>query len=193
MLVSFVGSPLSGKTTTAAALFAKYKEDGIPCDFLAEQARLYIAKKRYSDCIQPHEPVTLTDFDQCKIYERQLQAEHAMKFACGPEVIVVSDSCALNSLLYLQQETIESPNYFQSFAQAGELYDLVFLAHPIISYGSELDPNRIHSHEERMKIHSLIEERFAKYAPNVKLVPLLGRPVERLADAMRIIGEKYRG
>jgi len=46
MFVGFVGSPLSGKTTVAAKVFAKLKKAGMPVEFIPEQSRFYIAQAR---------------------------------------------------------------------------------------------------------------------------------------------------
>ena len=49
MYVNFIGAPCSGKTTSAAKLFAELKEMGLEVEFVSEYARLYIAKKRIAN------------------------------------------------------------------------------------------------------------------------------------------------
>ncbi len=185
MIVSFIGCPASGKTTTAAMLFAELKKLGISAEFICEEARIHIASIRYEQGLSPSDPVHLTDRDQQEIMEAQWQSEEVLSTVCGPSVVVVSDSSALNSLLYMSPARRDS----QEVQDLLEVYrcDLVFYTPPLATVTHGLDPNRVHSQSESLRIDSLIPEILAKYVPGLIPIRLEGDPGERLQKALLII------
>jgi len=140
MLVSIVGSPSSGKTTTAAKAFAWLKDRSMLAEFITEQARLYIVQKRF----ETKQPITLLDEDQVKIMERQLHVETVMKEAVDKDTFVISDSSALNALLYMTPEALQDPWVKTMTRTAKALYDRVYYAEPLPIF-VEGDSNRLHS------------------------------------------------
>jgi nicotinamide riboside kinase len=154
MLVGMVGSPCSGKTTTAAKLFAELKDLGLPTDYVAEQARFYIANKRF---LQRKggggEDISLTDEDQLAIARQQFRHELVMS---DPRTILITDSSVLNSLLYMSEEFRKSEDV-QSLAKAAAArYDLLFICHPV-KRPDGIDPNRIHDETLSLQIHDRID------------------------------------
>lgn len=116
MLVGFIGSPLSGKTTIAAQAFAELKKMGIPnVEFLSEQARQYIATAKY---YFPYKN-TLDDNDQTNIYCAQRKLEVVLSSSVGHHGVVVCDSLALNSLFYM------SPMFREQFFHNYNIKDLI--------------------------------------------------------------------
>jgi len=194
MRVSFIGCPCSGKTTTAMMVVAQLKEAGISCEFIAEQARVYIAEKRYLDRLKPEQSLVLTDFDQTSIMERQLRMEKIMSSVTGPSMIVVSDSSPLNSLLYMSEDYRDKvPAAILEEAIQGS--DLVFYAPPV-SGSNGFDPNRVHDQEQSLKVDGSIPSILEKFAPsvNAKAIALSGDPTCRLSQVFEaIINKRFGG
>lgn len=164
MKVSFIGCPSSGKTTLAFKLYAALKERGAACEFLQEQARLYIAMRRVALGAGPDSRLVLADAEQRTIMERQLRWESTMTSACGPNVLLVTDSSPLNSMLYMPLSLREECRGLASLAvQAG---NIVFYCAPV-SASDAVDPNRIHTAEEAHRVDQQIMPVLADYAPFV--------------------------
>lgn len=186
MLVSFVGSPCSGKTTTAAMLFAALKEQGNPCEFITEQARSYIAELRYKGQIPPSAPVKLTDEDQIAIMLRQLHLDTAFRYSVG-DGVVIADSSPLNALLYMTPECRERVK--EHTEEAVNQTDLVLFS-PAVHYAPfGADPNRVHTMEQSHEIEKSIYAVFNQFCPLIfpKVVPLRGTPSTRHSQALRAI------
>lgn len=182
MLVSFVGSPCSGKTTTAASVFAELKASGLPAEFVGEHARLYIAQAKCK-AMDYNVPFELTDEDQRKIFINQYDIERTMTRVCGPEVVVISDSCPLNSLLYMNDLNVfVQPEAY--IAEVANSLELIFVCDPV-KPATSIDPNRIHDEEQSKAIHAKIEPMLAKWAPHIKTVPLFGPNSARVGTVLR--------
>lgn len=194
MLVGFVGSPCSGKTTVASKLFAELKDMGLPTDYVAEQARFYIANKRF---VQKKsgggETVVLTDEDQLAIARQQFRHELVMS---DPRTILITDSSVLNSLLYMSEDFRSSTEVKELAEAAFPRYDLLFVCHPV-RRPDGTDPNRIHDEETSLKIHDAMWDVFAKtvsperweaFRPGRHLV---GPSRTRLQDCMSATLEKW--
>lgn len=155
MIVNFIGSPRSGKTTTASRVFSNLKEAGFNCEYIPEQARFYIASKRNDLKLKPSDTLKLTDNDQLVIMEKQFNTQNIMLKACGSDSIVITDSSPLNSLLYM------SPNV-QQFKQVQDLIkeidkqnNVYFYCEPVKWIGG-MDPNRVHTEKESLEIDKSI-------------------------------------
>lgn len=187
MLINFIGSPSSGKTTVAAMTFARLKEVGVPCEFVAEQARAYIAELRVRQKLEPSSPLKLWEHDQLEILSRQVAVERTMSLAVGDEAVVISDSSPLNSLLYMSEESREKVGSVAR--EGGDQADLIFHCSPvpIIEYGS--DPCRVHSVEEWGRINAAIAEVMARYAPEAwrRAVPLSSDPQRRFSEVVAAV------
>jgi len=162
--VSFIGCPSSGKTTLAFKLYAALKERGLPCEFLQEQARLYIAMRRVALGAGPDSRLVLADSEQRTIMERQLRWEDTMASACGPNVLLVTDSSPLNSMLYMPDQLREECRELASMAVKPG--NIVFYCVPV-PMPDGVDPNRIHNATESHRIDQQIMPVLAEYAPFV--------------------------
>lgn len=157
---------------------ARLKQAGIPCEFIVEQARVYIAEKRFEKKLRPEDKLILTDVDQNKIMMNQIHMEHIMDKATGPDMIVISDSSPLNSLFYMTEEgrrTCQDLGMIEKISS--HLPDLIFYAAPIRGL-SLFDPNRIHNEEESLAVDNQILPVLKAYIPSVvdKVIPLGGGP-----------------
>ena len=170
MIVNFIGSPNSGKTTTAAMVFANLKENGITCEFLVEEARLYIAKQKY---IRNSQDLVLFDLDQELILEQQLEKLKYFKYSSSS--IIILDSSPINSLFYMTKEAREDCNVKQQIEECLSLIDLVFYC-PTISTSANTDQNRLHTLKECLEIDKLIPEVLTTYCKGIeeKLIYLDG-------------------
>ena len=170
MLFGFIGSPCSGKTTTAVAVFSMLKNMGFACELVLEQARLYIANLRYQQNLDPEEPVILTDSDQIRIMEKQNQIEKTLIKSCGPSVIIVSDSSSLNSLAYMSAECRDSEIVQKLIPNALKNYTFSFYSTPIQSPAKapkQFDPNRIHDESSSKNIDLTLLELLQKIEPKI--------------------------
>ncbi len=157
MYVRFVGAPISGKTTVAARVFAELKNTGQPnVEFVVEQARLFIAERKYGLMDDAH--IVLTDEDQLSIMHRQIEIEEVMGNSVGEEGIMVTDSSFYNSLWYMSPEAqaraFEDPRVKLHLETYNEK-SLVFLCSPL-PVMSSIDKNRLHSAKDSRSIHDII-------------------------------------
>src|ERR1700677_2459612 len=140
MLVNFVGSPSSGKTSSAALLFSELKDLGFPCEFITEFARIYIAKKRYNDS---QTKVVLSDLDQSEIFKNQFELENIM-LGSSNDPLILTDSSVWNSVLYMtpdfREEFKKSELCQKAIDRHAKISPLVFLSYPV-NFSSN-DPNR---------------------------------------------------
>jgi predicted ATPase len=181
MLISFIGAPCSGKTTSAARLFADLKDLGYPAEFVAEAARLYIAKKKnhYGDT-----SFSLSDVDQLMILSLQKSAEETMNHRGS---LVVTDSSVFNTLLYLSDESQEDPKVREDISSAKKRYDLIFRCPPVKA-STECDPNRVHSFEESLGLNNRLTEICSRY--EIHPILLGGTTRQRVSTAMEhVLGE----
>jgi len=190
MKINFIGSPCSGKTTTAAMVFADLKELGISCEFVVEQARLYIANKRYtqSKLKITNNSITLTDQDQLQILKNQIQIENIFQISCDEETILICDSSPFNSLFYMTNQTRSQESTQNTIQEIITNADVIFYAPPV-DRSYEIDVNRIHDENQSKQIDILIPEIMKQVAPEVwnKVIPLTGNPKERLRQVTSVI------
>lgn len=188
MRIGFIGCPSSWKTTTATSIFVALKEMAVPCEYVPEYARLYIAEVQ-ARCGR----VKLFDEDQQKIIRVQAKWESVVWRSTSEQrsgVVCVSDSSPWNSLLYLSDpEVAERESGVLAAREAVLPYDLAFWAQPPEAGKSVLDPNRIHDDAESRVIHERVA---GVVAPHVRLVPLRGALTFRVATALTMIDAKLR-
>lgn len=180
MLIAFTGAPCSGKTTTAARVFADLKDAGYPAEFLPEFARTYIAYRRLKGDTSP-----LTDNDQVNIMQQQSEAEGMMALS-SPDSIVVADSAALNALLYMSPELRNLPHMQENARHAVARYGLVFRCHPVRP-GSMYDPNRVHDFNQSLAIDAQVEPLLKEYG--LPIIPLGGPQHHRATRAYGLVLE----
>ena len=192
MILSLLGSPRSGKTTVAARVFSNLKEASFGCEFIPEQARLYIAEKRVNNNLKPSDSLTLSDQDQVNIMAKQFLYQQLMLKACGDGAIIVTDSSPLNALLYMSEDSKNTNTVKELVAQTLQLETLYFYCAPVEWLGG-LDPNRIHSREQSLAIDSNI---ITTIYPLLKTTPLtlIGEPENRwrfaTSEILRVLMSK---
>lgn len=186
MLISFIGSPASGKTTTAALVFAKLKEYGLTSEFLVEQARIYITEKRLAN---PDKQLVLTDDDQLKILANQIKLENLFHSACPSTTYIITDSSAINTLMYLTPTTQQV--VAEVVKQAASKYKLVFYCQPITQLVKIIDENRVHTEEESQILDSHLKTLLNNFK-DLNVTTLFGNPHERAAKAItKILESQY--
>ncbi len=187
-LIGFLGLPASGKTTTAAQVFGKMKSFGTLVEYVPEQARRFIAERR-----KDGGRVTLSQEDQVGIMTLQLEEEERFLINADDKEhtsIVLTDSCAFNSMLYMDQETLRSPEVIALVQRALNQYDLIFSCYPT-SGPVPSDPYRLHSKEES----KALEGKFASVLDfvekqDVEVVSLIGILQTRFNDAFTVSMER---
>jgi len=169
MVVNFIGPPCSSKTTTAALIFAQLKEKGIVCEFLVEEARHYIANKKWAS---KQSEVVLSDNDQVQIFKDQLQKLKIVKYS-SPNSIVLLDSSPLNSLFYMSDAALSTFGD-KWILETLSLVDLFFYS-PSVGFTGN-DPNRIHTAQQISLIEDKIDDVLRGYCDPIfpKLLPLSG-------------------
>src|ERR1700722_12892778 len=172
MIISFIGSPSSGKTSNASLLFSELKQTGIPAEFLSEFARIYISKKRIET---KSKSIILTDQDQLNILREQMDLEDVLLGLDLEEMLIVTDSSPFNSLLYMTpgfREDFKKTDLCKKLIERNvKLNPLTFLSYPV---SSSKDPNRIHSADFSLEIHNSIKDVLKDFLEINTLNPLLG-------------------
>lgn len=163
MKVGFIGCPSSGKTTLAAMLFARLKDDGLVVEFLAEEARRYIAMKK----MEPGE-FCLTKEDQIAIMNDQINMEWVFNHKQVKENILISDSSWANAFGYMDYDKLSDVPSVSGNTRI-QPYDVLFYTPPIPYVGS-IDPNRVHSYEQAVLVDSRLKKLVFGYG--VEGVPL---------------------
>lgn len=156
MLIGFLGAPISGKTTTAARLFAGLKDDGEVAEFLPEQARAFIARKRYEALKRGVEVEPLTDSDQRDILYRQYMMEKIFTTS-SPTSTIITDCAAFLALLYMTPKMRTDADVLAKAKASAASFDLLFRCHPV-KPGELYDPNRAHSFEQSQAIDAQLDD-----------------------------------
>jgi nicotinamide riboside kinase len=194
MLVGFMGTPSSGKTTCASKLFSFLKEKAsLQTELIVEQARWYIANFKVENNLPYNEKIVLSDIDQLKIMERQYLVESILKKGTDPKAIIISDSCIFNAGLYISDEFYDKGiiDYFKSVLKH---YDVLFYCHPIELKELPQDSNRIHNIDEINKANiralNLLEK--LSEGNTIKIHNLLGTLSldERFRQSLNLVLEK---
>lgn len=184
MIVALLGSPCSGKTTTAAKAFVALKEQGVIAEFITEQARWYIAEKRWNLKLKPQDRLELDETDQLAIMEKQFNAEQILKSSSTSSTVVISDSSALNALLYMTDAMTKSAAVNNLVEACLKAYDLVYYCKPL-SFFPLGDANRLHDQafalEADKKIPALVDRL------GIRLADTIETPWERDNFALNIL------
>jgi len=181
MLIGLLGSPASGKTTLAAALFSELKNQGHAVEFFPEYAREYIMKKRYRN-----KTSELTQVDQSVIYDEQRTIEENYKLM-SPNSTTITDGSTLNSYFYGLESDI-------SLKEELGRYDIVFFCRGI---GKEtVDDNRVHDLDFSKQMDTRIaNELFGAIDGNEelksKIHALWGTREQRLDMAINFFKDTY--
>jgi hypothetical protein len=186
MNVGFVGAPCSGKTTTAAFLFAQMKKDAVTAEFVSEYARYHIARQRW---LRDLKQVVLSDEDQYKIMQKQWEVAEAMHHSVGRTGVVISDASPLGALSYMSERGRNSDTAYNLLQKANASTDLLFFAYPFEGYEVH-DPNRIHTVEQARVIHNEIPDLLARFSPGVPVIHLYGDILARQGTALRAIYDR---
>jgi hypothetical protein len=184
MLIGFIGAPCTGKTTTAARLFAELKELGFPAEFVAERARRYIAKRRKAWATGTPSGFVpdLSDVDQILIADDQQIEEDIMN---EKGMLCVTDSCAVNAILYMANKPETEAN-IEWFKRKAERYDVVFVCGALSSYrvADKCDPNRVHTLDESQVLADKIDSVVLPYFTDKQIVRLFGNPQQCAQTAL---------
>src|SRR5690606_16964767 len=161
LLIGFVGSPYSGKTTTAALLFAELKKCGIQAEYLPEYARDRIREMKDLGV-----PVVLDDAAQWAIRDIQEKLERRHLANNGEGAITITDGSTANSFFYGGSDSLE---------REVVRYDLLFFSRNIQSRTGK-DDNRIHDLDFSREMEKKIVEELSALCPVVRsrVVELFG-------------------
>lgn len=175
-------------------VFAQLKEVGLQCEFVTEQARLYIAKKRFSESLHPEDKLVLTDEDQIKIMKQQMEIEFLMSRVIGEDQLLITDSSPLNSLLYMTDDLRKTPEVQDLAIKAACQTDIAFYAPPVTNTNYQIDPNRVHTIQQSLLIDKTIANIMRECGVWENMIQLVGEPQQRLSQATKvIIGKKLTG
>jgi predicted ATPase len=186
MFVGFIGAPNSGKTTIAARVFAELKQNGqSDVEFIAEEARRYIAEQKANKTY-----VGLTNEDQAAIFVRQARLEQMMVNVTGEHGIVISDSCALNSLWYM------SPPNREAYLRAHTGYQEWLKRNSILFFASAVgifsipDSLRVHTPQQSKEVEKVIVETIRNEASLNFITPVSGTIDHKVSKVLERIYER---
>lgn len=184
MLIQFLGCPSSGKTTTASGVFFQLKKHGFNSEFITEQARCFIAKKK-ANLGKGEVGLRLTGSDQISIFDMQKELEdNFVKSLENTDGIIVADSSCINTLLYLSDEEIDKLNIVNSLKNRFSNMDVKFYYCKPTSIRENNDPNRLHSTKESQILDERLQYVLGKYFPELKVCVVQGDPVSRVDQVM---------
>jgi AAA domain-containing protein len=179
--IGFVGSPFSGKTTTAAHVFAELKRLGHPVEFLPEHAREHIRNRRKEAHIQGTKEVPMGDDDQMRICRGQYDAEHDIMNFSGDSVILISDGSTVNASFYTERELFDAEKLLSQ-------YDILFFSRNVERAGDGVDGNRVHDADFSKLVDAHMKQFFSIRVP-ANVVELSGGVDDRVAKALSAIAE----
>ena len=208
MLVSFLGSPCSGKTTTASGLFTKLKESGMAAEWLPEYARIHIIRKRVK-CMDNETSFAMDDDDQLAIFRNQVDMETMFERSMA-EVrgsIVVEDTSSLNALLYMERQRDASgrpvgiPRKWEDPALKKAVLEHLQVSNILFLYSKKVDmpiylgcadPNRVHTDAQSKEIEDLVPE-LIRYFGIDSYSLLVGSMETRLSRAHECVCSRLQG
>jgi hypothetical protein len=178
-LIGFVGSPYSGKTTTAALLFGELKKAGIQVEYLPEYARDRIREmKDFNHSIRLDESMQ----QYIRDIQEKLESRHLKHNGDG--AITITDGSTANSFFYGGSDNLE--------AEIGR-YDILFFSRNI-EERSATDDNRVHDIEFSKQMENKVLASLNMVCPLLKtnIVELNGDIDTRLHKAMYTISKLAR-
>lgn len=188
MLIGFVGVPGSGKSTVAAAVFSELKKMGLVTEFIPEQARWYIAKYRFDKGLAPTDPVQLKDTDQLEIMLQQLEVEENLLAGSNFADVLITDSSAVNSLLYMSPTAQQSAFESEYTEWSENQYDLLILCRPVPDFvDHEKDPNRIHTQQQAEDLANWVEPTLEEWFPSIPVKIVAGSIEERVEQVLETV------
>ena len=107
MRINFFAGPGTGKSTTAAWIFAELKKRGVSVEYVTEYVKAWAYQKR-----------EVKQFDQVYLFAKQHHAEY--QFLSHGVDHIVTDSPTFQSVIYAQKFT---PELAPALAQMCEVYD----------------------------------------------------------------------
>jgi len=178
MKIGFIGSPYSGKTTTAAMLFARLKREGVSAEYMPEYARSVIRTIKNATGLDPDE------HDQMAIMWGQREGEDSHVRGTDYDHIVITDGSTVNSLFYMPPDFVKMKGESSSPMVQANRYDLLFYCEPVFSDRSS-DQGRIHDKGFSEAMDGSIKRSGVLEHSNV--VSLDGTPEGRLEQAHRAL------
>jgi hypothetical protein len=171
-------------------LFASLKEKGLTVEFIPEQARYYIATERLRQGLG--EKLELNSSDQLSIMRQQNYFEDLMLKSSGDASIVITDSSALNAMLYLEEKYWNFDDVQAALQVCRWNLGVVFRCDPVFSkgYGAQ-DPNRIHNVREAIEVHKRLPGIIEKHIPGHRVVSLFGNTEFRCRVAVSEVMIRY--
>jgi hypothetical protein len=113
---------------------------------------------------------------------QQINVEKLIATACGPDVLIICDSSALNALLYMSEECLAHPDTQDMIKATANHYDILFYCTPIPALSTGFDPNRVHSQAQGLEIDARIPKIMERFAPEQVITPLFGNDAEKRRD-----------
>jgi nicotinamide riboside kinase len=189
MLINIVGTCHSGKTTLAAKLFTKLKEDGFETEFISEQAKTHIVNVRRRDNLSVGQKIYLDDVDQLEIMKKQVYIEETFVKFSSKYAFIVSDSSPVNTLLYMSPECRNTKDVQLYIQRNIDLKPLVFYVKKTPGVYHK-DSNRIHDEEFSAKAELELPKLLVEFAPELDIHFLQGGIKDKYTKALTTVLNK---
>lgn len=169
--IAMAGGPCTGKSTTAAALFAHFKEKGFDYDLITEESRKL--RKEFGSC--------RNTFDRFYLWRQQEREELRSCAADG----FITDTCLFQyyvaARLHKQEErdNLAIRELFRMCLEVENRYKLIVMAENPLEIDYKTDQSRKGSQEQALKKHRLLLT-FIQHHANEKLLLVTGNVQQRI-------------
>lgn len=159
------------------------KKHGFNSEFITEQARSYIVKKKALSTDKAG--LRLGGYDQLQIFNLQKELEdNFFNSIEKQDGIIVADSSCINTLLYLSDKEIEESGLVSILRDRFSKMETKFFYCSPVLFRENTDPNRLHSQDESKKLDERLKKLIDTHFSDFKICNLNGDLASKVDQVM---------